>query len=35
MTGPDGTVRRGKGVLEQLVIGPYGPAGFKGMLDPA
>lgn len=35
MTGPDGTVRRGKGVLEQLVIGPHAPSGFKGMLDPA
>ena len=35
MTKPDGTVRRGKGVLEQLVIGPYQPAGFTGVLDPA
>lgn len=35
MTGPDGTVRRGKGVLEQLVIGPHAPSGFKGVLDAA
>lgn len=35
MTAPDGSVRRGKGVLEQLVIGPHAPSGFKGMLDPA
>lgn len=35
MTGPDGKVRRGKGVLEQLVIGPHAPSGFKGMLDAA
>lgn len=35
MTGPDGKVRKGKGVLEQLVIGPHEPSGFKGTLDPA
>jgi hypothetical protein len=35
MTSPDGKVRRGKGVLEQLVMGPHGPSGFKGVLDPA
>jgi hypothetical protein len=35
MTGPDGKVRRGKGVLEQLAIGPHAPSGFTGMLDPA
>lgn len=35
MTAPDGSVRRGKGVLEQLVIGPHAPSGFTGMLDPA
>lgn len=35
MTAPDGSVRKGKGVLEQLVIGAHAPSGFKGMLDPA
>lgn len=35
MTGPDGKVRRGKGVLEQLVMGPHAPSGFTGVLDPA
>ncbi|UVO50949.1 hypothetical protein M0208_10630 [Sphingomonas sp. SUN019] len=35
MTLPDGTVRRGKGVLEQLAIGPHAPSGFTGLLDPA
>lgn len=35
MTAPDGPVRRGKGVLEQLAIGPHAPSGFTGMLDPA
>jgi hypothetical protein len=35
MTAPDGSVRTGKGVLEQLVIGAHAPSGFKGMLDPA
>jgi hypothetical protein len=34
LTGPDGT-RDGAGVLEQLVIGPFAPAGFKDILDPA
>jgi hypothetical protein len=33
LTGPDG-VRDGAGVLEQLVIGPFAPAGFKSILDP-
>ena len=32
---PDGTVQRGKGVLEQLVIGPYAPYGFKDLIDLA
>jgi hypothetical protein len=27
--------REGVGVLEQLVIGPHVPSGFKGLLDPA
>ncbi len=35
MTAPDGAVRHGKGVLEQLAIGPHAPSGFKGLLDPA
>lgn len=35
MTAPDGSVRRGKGVLEQLAIGPHAPSGFREMLDPA
>lgn len=32
---PDGTKRRGSGVLEQLIIGPHEPSGFKDLLDPA
>lgn len=35
MTTPDGKVRHGRGVLEQLFLGPYKPAGFKDILDPA
>ena len=35
MTAPDGSVRRGKGVLEQLVLGPHTPSGFRDVLDPA
>ncbi len=35
MTAPDGRVTRGKGVLEQLAIGPHAPSGFTGLLDPA
>jgi hypothetical protein len=27
--------REGVGVLEQLAIGPHGPSGFEGILDPA
>jgi hypothetical protein len=30
-----GGVREGAGVLEQLFIGPHGPSGFKGLIDPA
>jgi hypothetical protein len=30
-----GQVQRGKGVLEQLVIGPYEPYGFEGLVDLA
>lgn len=32
-TAPDGKVFKGRGVLEQLVIGPHRPSGFKEMLD--
>jgi hypothetical protein len=35
MTGPDGRVRRGKGVLEQLAMGPHAPTGLTGVIDPA
>ncbi len=28
-----GTVRKGRGVLEQLALGPHAPSGFKDMLD--
>lgn len=31
----DGRERIGRGVLEQLAIGPYAPAGFTGLADPA
>ncbi|MFZ5670189.1 MAG: hypothetical protein ACOY4K_11895 [Pseudomonadota bacterium] len=34
-TAPDGTTRTGRGVLEQLVIGPHAPSGFTGLLDMA
>jgi len=33
--GPDGVTHRGKGILEQLVIGPYEPYGFEGLIDLA
>ncbi len=29
LTGPNGVVREGIGVLEQLIIGPHAPSGFK------
>lgn len=35
MTLPDGTVQRGRGVLEQLVIGPHAPSGFRDLFDVA
>jgi len=35
MTTPDGKTRHGRGVLEQLILGPYKPAGLKEFLDPA
>jgi hypothetical protein len=31
----DGRDRVGRGILEQLAIGPYAPAGFAGLTDPA
>lgn len=33
--GPDNFMRPGAGVLEQLIIGPYEPYGFKALLDGA
>ncbi|MDO8288941.1 MAG: hypothetical protein Q7T44_06960 [Parvibaculum sp.] len=35
MTLPDGSVREGSGILEQLIVGPHAPSGFKDVLDPA
>lgn len=35
MTLPDGATRDGCGVLEQLIVGPHVPSGFKEILDPA
>ena len=32
-TSPDGKVRKGRGVLEQLALGPHAPSGFKDMMD--
>lgn len=32
---PDGTNRKGAGVLEQLIVGPHAPSGFTDILDPA
>jgi hypothetical protein len=32
-TSPDGVVSKGRGVLEQLALGPHAPSGFKDMLD--
>ena len=34
MSGPLGA-REGCGILEQLVLGPFAPAGFRDLLDPA
>lgn len=31
--GPDGSVRHGRGILEQIVVGPH-PSGFTGIFDP-
>jgi hypothetical protein len=35
LTLPDGVVRHGAGVLEQLIVGPHAPSGFKELFDPA
>lgn len=35
MTLPDGAVREGCGILEQMIIGPHAPSGFTDILDPA
>jgi hypothetical protein len=35
LKGPNGLVREGRGVLEQLVIGAHQPSGFKGLQDMA
>lgn len=32
-TAVDGRIRDGRGILEQLAIGPHAPSGFKDMLD--
>ena len=32
-TGPDGRSHAGRGVLEQLALGPHAPSGFKSILD--
>lgn len=32
---PDGSVREGRGILEQIVIGPHAPSGFKEFFDVA
>ena len=35
LRGPNGLVREGAGVLEQLVIGAHKPSGFSGLMDMA
>ncbi len=35
LTLPDGTRQQGRGVLEQLVIGPHAPSGFRDLFDLA
>ena len=35
LIGPDGFERKGRGVLEQLIIGAHGPSGFKALSDGA
>lgn len=34
MRSPDGSVHKGSGVLEQLILGPYAPLGLQQFLDP-
>jgi hypothetical protein len=35
LTLADGTTKTGAGVLEQLIVGPHAPSGFKEIFDPA
>ena len=35
LTGADGRTVHGKGILEQLIIGPYAPCGFRELMDLA
>lgn len=35
LTMADGSVRKGRGILEQLVIGPHAPSGLTGLFDVA
>lgn len=35
LTTPDGSVSRGVGILEQLIVGPHSPSGFKDIFDLA
>jgi len=35
LTLPDGSTREGRGVLEQLAIGPHAPSGFRDLFDLA
>ena len=35
MTLPDGSIHAGRGVLEQLIVGPHAPSGFTGLFDLA
>ena len=34
-TDPSGAVEVGRGILEQLALGPHAPSGFTGLLDVA
>lgn len=33
LTLPDGSIHKGRGIVEQLIIGPHEPSGFKDVLD--
>jgi hypothetical protein len=35
LTLPDGRTDSGRGVLEQLIVGPHAPSGFTGIFDLA